>query len=64
MKDNICQECGSEMGTILVKGATLRNRKIARYECRCGFSTSVESNSEWQRRVNEEFNDKNQVYER
>ena len=51
MEDNICIECGQEMEVVVIKPATARNRKIARYECSCGFQTAVEPQVERLRRI-------------
>lgn len=52
MEDNICIECGQEMTLIIVKKAVPPiSRRIARYECDCGFKISAESDSERIKRV-------------
>ena len=51
MEDNICIECGQEMEVTVIKEASIKGRRIARYECSCGFQTSVEPNIEKLRRI-------------
>jgi len=47
------------MKLVVLKPAKLgKSRRIARYECSCGFKTSAESQIETFRRMNDEILDK------
>lgn len=56
-RDKICDDCGNTMRLITVKKATFKTRKIARYECKCGFQRSYEPMTERDRRLSQERDD-------
>jgi predicted RNA-binding Zn-ribbon protein involved in translation (DUF1610 family) len=58
-RDKTCDDCGDEMKLVIVKKATFKTRKIAHYECKCGFKRSYEPMAERERRMNQEFDDLN-----